>query len=102
MDNINPQNGFSQHPGSPWTGNRPGLQDEFSPNAIDLYMAALQRLPLLSRDEFDALKRELRAHEAQFRETVCGIPGAAYRVLDRWNERRAEGFVTGLLARAPC
>ena len=100
IDNLDQGHGVSVQAERQWSGDNLGFHDEFSPNAIDLYMAALQRLPVLSRDAFDELMRELREHEAQFRETICELRGAAHLVLDRWNERRAEGLVTGLLAHA--
>jgi RNA polymerase sigma factor (sigma-70 family) len=98
LDKLDPGHGVSVHADRQWSGNSLGLNEEFSPNAIDLYMAALRQLPVLSRDAFGELMRELREYEAQFRETICGVRGVTHLLLARWNERRAEGLVTGLLA----
>lgn len=67
-------------------------------DALELYLAGLNELPLLEPAQVNALADIIRAEEAGFRQALCSIPAAALRVVDRWRERREQGRVTGLLS----
>lgn len=62
------------------------------------YLAALKELPVLAPGEVIRLAREMRSAEAELRIALAAIPGTARLLLERWRERRDQGWVTGLMS----
>lgn len=69
-------------------------------DALDHYLRSVRRLRLLSHDETLELAHEIREQEQAFRLAMYAIPATATRVFERWSERRAGGYVTGLLSQS--
>lgn len=67
-------------------------------DSVDQLLASLSRLPTLPHEEVTALAQEIRAQEQAFRGALQELPGAALLVLERWQERRDQGRVTGLMS----
>jgi RNA polymerase primary sigma factor len=74
------------------------VESELSRSTLNAYLSTFAKLPLLPPAEVAALGREIREEERRFREALFEVPGTAMLVLDRWNERRKHGRVTGLLS----
>ncbi len=67
-------------------------------DTLDAYMHAISHLGLLSHEEACALADEIADGERVFRESMHGVLGTAVGAIDLWNERRASGRLTGILA----
>jgi RNA polymerase primary sigma factor len=65
---------------------------------LDLYLAAIRAIPVLTREAAAAVAERRVAHEAAFRKAMCALPATAVAAVDRWSERKRAGFVTGVLA----
>ena len=68
------------------------------PDAVGRYLETLRRLPLMKPGEAKELAGRIQAGEAGLREALAAVPAAAALVVERWNERRREGRVTGTMA----
>jgi RNA polymerase sigma factor (sigma-70 family) len=69
-------------------------------DTVDSYLRAIRRIPLLSHEETLEYAYEIREQEWAFRQAMYAIPATAIRAFERWSERRAGGYVTGLLCHA--
>jgi len=65
---------------------------------LDHYLDGLRGLPLLDPEEVNRLALEIRDQGQAFSESLCRIPATAALVVERWEERRSRGLVTGLLS----
>jgi RNA polymerase primary sigma factor len=68
-----------------------------SRDTLDFYMRAIANAPLLSPDALAGLARRARSEERAFRAGLSRIPETGTRLVERWQERRRDGRVTGLL-----
>jgi RNA polymerase sigma factor (sigma-70 family) len=68
-------------------------------DARQLYMSQIQDIPVLSREAVAELSKHIREQQEQFERSLLEIPGAALRVVEEWEERRARGLVTAVLCR---
>lgn len=73
-------------------------QDAGDAEALSRYLAWIRRYPVLDREQAEELSQTIRDRELDLRESLCAIPGTATLVLERWQERREAGRMTGLLA----
>ena len=78
----------------------PASAEETGPvrETLDSYMQAISHLGLLSHEEACALADTIADGERLFRESMNGLLGAAVAAVDIWNDRRANGRLTGILA----
>lgn len=67
-------------------------------NALQLYLSWIREIPLLDRDQVNALSAEIDACEQRFRDALTEVPATAIGVLERWRERRDAGRTTAMLA----
>ncbi len=67
-------------------------------DTLDAYMHAISHLGLLSHEEACALAEKIAEGERVFRESMNEITGTAICAVELWNERRASGRLTGILA----
>jgi len=72
---------------------------EPSLDARQAYMGSIQDVPLLSREEVCELAREIGEQRSAFERALAPISGTAVLLLDRWQERRKAGRVSGSLSR---
>jgi len=72
---------------------------ELFADARHAYMASIERVPVLDREEVRALSAEIEAERRTFENALTPIPGAALLLLERWRERRSKGRVTAALSR---
>jgi len=68
-------------------------------DARQLYMSQIQDIPVLSRETVAELSKHIREQQDAFERSLLEIPGAALRVVEEWEERRARGLVTAVLCR---
>jgi RNA polymerase primary sigma factor len=61
-------------------------------------MRSIGHLEVLSHEEVNALAETLEREEAAFRAALAEVPGTAVELQARWQQRRDQGRVTGLLA----
>ena len=64
-----------------------------------LYMNQIQDIPVLSREAVAELSAKIHEHQDLFERSLLEIPGAAKRVVEEWEDRRARGLVTAVLCR---
>jgi RNA polymerase sigma factor (sigma-70 family) len=64
-----------------------------------LYMNQIQDIPVLDREAVARLSDRIREQQALFERSLLEIPGAARRVVEEWESRRARGLVTAVLCR---
>jgi RNA polymerase sigma factor (sigma-70 family) len=67
-------------------------------DTLQQYLAWIRHIPLLEREEVDALSAEMDASEMRFREALYRVPGTAMHVVARWRDRKSGGRTTALLA----
>lgn len=67
-------------------------------DTLQQYLAWIRDIPLLEREEVDALSEEMDACQERFREAMYAVPGTALCVVERWNDRKASGRTTAMLA----
>jgi RNA polymerase primary sigma factor len=65
---------------------------------VSAYMRSIAHIEVLPPEEIDALAETMEREEAAFRAAMTEIPGTALVLAERWQERRDQGRVTGLLA----
>jgi RNA polymerase sigma factor (sigma-70 family) len=68
-------------------------------DARQLYMNQIQDIPVLDREAVAKLSNSIREQQALFERSLLEIPGAALRVVEEWESRRARGLVTAVLCR---
>jgi RNA polymerase sigma factor (sigma-70 family) len=68
-------------------------------DARQLYMNQIQDIPVLDREAVARLSDRIREQQALFERSLLEIPGAARRVVEEWESRRARGLVTAVLCR---
>jgi RNA polymerase primary sigma factor len=66
--------------------------------AVRNYLSSIRSIPVLDREQTKALSLSVAEGEAQFRDAMNRVPAVAIRVLQMWNQRKAEARNTGLLA----
>ena len=62
-------------------------------------MTNVQNIPLLSREELNALARKMASQQERFERALFEVPGLALLVVEAWKRRRSAGLVTGALSR---
>ncbi len=67
-------------------------------NTLQLYLAQIRAIPLLDREQANALSAEIDECEKRFREALAQVPATSVGVLESWHDRRATGRSTALLA----
>ncbi|MEM7409679.1 MAG: sigma-70 family RNA polymerase sigma factor [Myxococcota bacterium] len=68
------------------------------PDAVGRYLETLRRLPLMKPGEATELAHRIRAGEEALRASLAEMPAASRLVVERWQERRRDGRVTGTMA----
>jgi RNA polymerase primary sigma factor len=76
----------------------PGESESGTGSALAGYLRAIGDVPVLSRDEIDALAATMETAQAEFVESLCSVYATAPALLERWRTRRDAGRVTGLLS----
>lgn len=74
--------------------------DSAARDALDHYMRSIRDAPVLSREETAELSTKITSNEQEFRDRVCSLTAAADWVVAQWDNKRAEGRVTGVMASA--
>ncbi|HKA14251.1 MAG TPA: RNA polymerase sigma factor RpoD/SigA [Myxococcota bacterium] len=62
-------------------------------------MSQIQNIPVLDREAVAELSKQIREQQGLFERSLLEIPGAARKVVDEWESRRAKGLVTAVLCR---
>ncbi|TMA33133.1 MAG: sigma-70 family RNA polymerase sigma factor [Deltaproteobacteria bacterium] len=68
-------------------------------DARQLYMSQIQDIPVLAREAVADLSKLIREQQGLFERSLFEIPGAALKVVEEWESRRAKGLVTAVLCR---
>ena len=61
------------------------------------YLREIGRWPVLSPEETTELAVSVEENTAAFREALSSLPGTAFLLIERWQERSDEGLVTGMM-----
>ena len=67
-------------------------------DSLEQYIRSLGSPRVLTREETYELAREMEAEREAFLAELEAVPGAAIRLLERWQKRRARGHVTAALS----
>jgi RNA polymerase primary sigma factor len=81
------------------TGSETTANDKFPRDVLQDYLTDISDMSVLDSEEQLRLFKRMEAAEASLRESLSEIPETARSLLDRWNEKRALGRVTGALSR---
>jgi RNA polymerase sigma factor (sigma-70 family) len=85
--------------GAPRPRGRPaGSQTSGPSDLLDRYIQSLGAPTVLTREEAYALARAMESARAEFLAEVYALPATASKILERWQERRRRGHVTGALS----
>ncbi len=68
-------------------------------DSVRVYLRSIRDIPVLGREEQAVLATNMAESEAEFRQSVAGIPWIAQALVERWQDRIRTGHVTGALAR---
>ena len=66
---------------------------------LQSYLDDIYDTPVLETEEQNRLFVNMEGAEASLREALAQIPDVAQRLMERWNDRRARGLVTGALSK---
>jgi RNA polymerase sigma factor (sigma-70 family) len=66
--------------------------------ALGVYLDRISPIAVLTREQTAEVAGRRVAHEAAFVKAMCALPATARAAVARWAERKADGFVTGVLA----
>jgi RNA polymerase sigma factor (sigma-70 family) len=67
-------------------------------NALQLYLSWIREIPLLDREQVNALSAEMDECEQRFRDALASVPAASIGLIERWHARRSTGRSTAMLA----
>ncbi|MEM9175901.1 MAG: sigma-70 family RNA polymerase sigma factor [Myxococcota bacterium] len=70
-----------------------------APDVLQSYLDDIYDTPVLETGTQRALFEGMEQAEADLRSSLARIPATATALLDRWNEKKARGLVTGSLSR---
>ena len=72
--------------------------DRETGGALPAYLGSIGKLEVLPPEQVNALAETMELEEAAFRAALIEISGTALELWERWQARRADGLVTGMLA----
>lgn len=83
---------------TPAVRRRPTAEATAPRNALQLYLSWIREIPLLDREQVNALSAEIDESEKRFRDALARVPAASIGLIERWQDRKSTGRSTAMLA----